>query len=364
MNGRIVTWSGGKIEEGKEGTFSFSAHMPATPGQVLVFPALVTYANGKVVHWIGAESSDTPAPRVELTAAQQTKPPPPPAVTTTATTQDDGDDSSGAWVWLVVAAGRYRARRARRSARPETPRMRRALVVAAVALTAVLLPAGAGAHYGTAKLGYHSTIRGVKPPMHGLELKVLYGDDQVWLDNRSGKTVVIDGYSGEPYLRFGPDGIYVNVNSPAGYLNQDRYAQSAVPKSASAKAPIKWEKLAGGDVWAWHDHRIHYMSRILPPDIRERAAQAPPRLRLESAGDRERQALLHHGQPRLQAAAEEREQLPAEARYRARDLDRPRDGRPLRPSPRACPLPGLDTSTFPSARRMSSTLTSISSPSR
>ncbi len=61
--------------------------------------------------------------------------------------------------------------------------------------------------------------------MRGLKLKVLYGDDQVWLDNRSGKTIVIDGYGGEPYLRFAPDGIYVNVNSPAGYLNQDRYAQ-------------------------------------------------------------------------------------------------------------------------------------------
>ena len=106
VNGRIVTWSGGKIEEGKEGRFSFSAHMPATPGQVLVFPSLVTYANGKVVHWIGAESSDTPAPRVELTAAQQSKPPPPaqppPAVTTTAAAQD-GDGGNGAW-WLVVAA--------------------------------------------------------------------------------------------------------------------------------------------------------------------------------------------------------------------------------------------------------------------
>jgi hypothetical protein len=147
--------------------------------------------------------------------------------------------------------------------------VRRALVVAAIALTAMLVAPGADAHYGTAKLGYHSTIRAVKPPMRGLKLKVLYGDDQVWLDNRSGKTVVIDGYSGEPYLRFGPDGIYVNVNSPAGYLNQDRYAQSAVPKSASAKAPTKWEKLAGGKVWAWHDHRIHYMSRILPPAIRD-----------------------------------------------------------------------------------------------
>ena len=147
--------------------------------------------------------------------------------------------------------------------------MRRALVVAAAALAAVLGPSAAEAHYGTAKLGYRSTIRAVEPPMRGLKLKVLYGDDQVWLDNRSGKTIVVDGYGGEPYLRFGHDGIYVNVNSPAGYLNQDRYAKSTVPKSATAKAQPNWEKLTGGDIWAWHDHRIHYMSTALPPLIQK-----------------------------------------------------------------------------------------------
>jgi hypothetical protein len=147
--------------------------------------------------------------------------------------------------------------------------VRRALVVAAVTLTGVLVAPVAEAHYGTAKLGYHSSIRGLEPPMRGLKLKILYGDDQVLLNNRSGKTIVIDGYSGEPYLRFGPHGIYVNVNSPADYLNQDRYAASPVPKSATAKARPNWQKLAPGDVWAWHDHRIHYMSRSLPPAIQE-----------------------------------------------------------------------------------------------
>ena len=147
--------------------------------------------------------------------------------------------------------------------------MRRALVVAAIALTAVLFAPGAGAHYGTAKLGYRSTIRAVEPPMRGLKLKVLYGDDQVWLDNRSGKTIVVDGYGDEPYLRFAPDGIYVNVNSPASYLNQDRYAKSTVPKSATAKARPNWHKLAGGEIWAWHDHRIHYMSPLAPKQIRD-----------------------------------------------------------------------------------------------
>ena len=107
VKGRIVTWSGGKIPHGATGKFSFTAHMPDTPGKVLVFPSLVTYADGKVVHWIGAESSDTPAPRVTLTASGKTNPPPPPpppsAVTTTSTSTA-GDSGSNTWIWIVIAA--------------------------------------------------------------------------------------------------------------------------------------------------------------------------------------------------------------------------------------------------------------------
>ena len=150
--------------------------------------------------------------------------------------------------------------------------MRRLLVLAAVA-AAILAPA-AEAHFGTAKLGYRSRITNVDPKMPGLRFKILYGDDQVWLENRSGKTVIIKGYSGEPYLRFGKNGIFVNVNSPASFLNQDRYGRIQVPKSATANATPDWEKLAGGDVWAWHDHRIHYMSPIPPPQIKA-APQKP-----------------------------------------------------------------------------------------
>ena len=108
VNGRIVTWSGGQIPNGAVGKFAFSAHMPDSPGRVLVFPALVTYQDGKVVHWIGAESSDTPAPRVTLTASPQTTRPPPPATTPATTTavdpaSSDGGGTSG-WVWVAVAA--------------------------------------------------------------------------------------------------------------------------------------------------------------------------------------------------------------------------------------------------------------------
>jgi uncharacterized protein YcnI len=105
VNGRVVTWSGGTIPNGAVGKFAFSAKMPDSPGRVLVFPALVTYQDGKVVHWIGAESSDTPAPRVTLTAAAgQAQPPPPPAtsIPTSTTASDPGGGHS--WIWIFVAA--------------------------------------------------------------------------------------------------------------------------------------------------------------------------------------------------------------------------------------------------------------------
>jgi uncharacterized protein YcnI len=104
VTGRIVMWKGGKIPHGAEGKFAFTAHMPNTPGRVLVFPALVAYQDGKVVHWIGAESSDTPAPRVTLTAAAgQAQPPPPAPVATTTATEGDGG-SSNTWIWIVIVA--------------------------------------------------------------------------------------------------------------------------------------------------------------------------------------------------------------------------------------------------------------------
>src|SRR6476646_10410647 len=102
VNGRVVTWSGGKIPHGAVGKFAFSAKMPDLPGRVLVFPALVTYQDGKVVHWIGAESSDTPAPRVTLTAATGQVNPQPITPTTTSIEGDGG--SSNTWIWILIVA--------------------------------------------------------------------------------------------------------------------------------------------------------------------------------------------------------------------------------------------------------------------
>jgi uncharacterized protein YcnI len=104
QSGRVVTWSGGQIGVGEFDEFGLSMHLPNTPGKVLVFPATQSYANGKVVHWIGALTSDEPAPHVMLEGAEGEAT----ATTTTttassATSDDDGDDHEGLALGFGIA---------------------------------------------------------------------------------------------------------------------------------------------------------------------------------------------------------------------------------------------------------------------
>jgi hypothetical protein len=79
---------------------------------------------------------------------------------------------------------------------------------------------------------------------------------------------VIEGYEGEPYLRFAPDGVYENSRSPATYLNEDRYGKIDIPDEADPDATPQWERVApGGRAYDWHDHRIHWMSETYPPAV-------------------------------------------------------------------------------------------------
>jgi hypothetical protein len=148
------------------------------------------------------------------------------------------------------------------------PVVKRAFLCYAIAL---VFAASAAGHEGPgpALPGFKATVKGLKPGTRGVTLKVLGGEDQLWLLNRSGKTITIIGYEGEPYLRFTPRGIYQNRNSPATYLNADRFARAVVPRSAHAGAKPVWRRLAKSRAWAWHDHRIHWMSTFPPKEVVE-----------------------------------------------------------------------------------------------
>jgi hypothetical protein len=142
-------------------------------------------------------------------------------------------------------------------------------LVGLLALAALVAVASAQAHGGESE-DYVSVLRGVHPAVAGLTLRVVERDEALRIVNHTGKTVLVPGYSGEPYLRIEGDGtIEVNLRSPARYVNTDRYAQTAVPKSASTSAAPRWKRIGDGGAVRWHDHRIHWMSTTIPPKVKD-----------------------------------------------------------------------------------------------
>ena len=107
LGGRVITWTGGRIAQGKTSEFPIKGQFPRTPGKTLKFPVVQTYGNGEVVRWIGAPSSPEPAPTIRLTAAVTPPPPLPPPAATTPTTPpatSNEDDDNGSAGWIIGAA--------------------------------------------------------------------------------------------------------------------------------------------------------------------------------------------------------------------------------------------------------------------
>jgi hypothetical protein len=119
---------------------------------------------------------------------------------------------------------------------------------------------------------YRSYITSVNPKVPGLSLEVLEFADRILLRNNTGKTVTVYGYSGEPYARVQPNGTTEqNVRSPAVYLNTNFYANVTVPASAGASDPPKWVVVDRTGQFEWHDHRIHWMSPVTPPQVTDKS---------------------------------------------------------------------------------------------
>jgi hypothetical protein len=149
-------------------------------------------------------------------------------------------------------------------------RLIRALGIAARAFAVVLvLPiAVAVAHKGNPD--FRSELRGLTPSIPGVQVQVLNYDDRLLLINRSGADVVVQGYDGEPYVRLLADGtVQENRLSPSLYLNEDRFAQVKVPPRADPKAAPRWQTDNKAGRFEWHDHRIHYMAKGVPPKVED-----------------------------------------------------------------------------------------------
>ena len=144
------------------------------------------------------------------------------------------------------------------------------LIGIAVLLVVVLFaPTRTSAHggdSGTAANNYRSEI--TDPGADGLTWNTRGGDGLVELSNDTGRDVVVFGYQAEPYLRFVPgEGVYRNSLSPATYLNEDRFGDVDMPSGASASVEPDWVQVSTDNLYAWHDHRTHWMSRTDPPMV-------------------------------------------------------------------------------------------------
>jgi FtsH-binding integral membrane protein len=79
----------------------------------------------------------------------------------------------------------------------------------------------------------------------GVRAEVLDGNRRLRLTVDPGVTLVVRGLLGEPVLRFGGDGVWVNLASPTA--SADRI---------TSRHGSGWERLTHRRTYAWHDHRL------------------------------------------------------------------------------------------------------------
>lgn len=163
----------------------------------------------------------------------------------------------------------------------------RAIAVAAVLVVGVPVAASADpagpTHYRSEVVAIEGTDGVVSAEVHG-------GDAFLSIEVESGHEVVVPGYDDEEaYLRVDVDGnVFVNTRSAAYYQNLERYG-APVPRDAGPELPPTWQQVADGGRFAWHDHRVHWMSPSLPRDV-DRAGGA------QQVGDGWRVPLVVDGQ--------------------------------------------------------------------
>lgn len=136
----------------------------------------------------------------------------------------------------------------------------------------MLLAAGpAAAHVGDSPAAdnFSGAVTSVSPALpDGISVEIIEFGNRLRLTNTSDETVSVPGYSTEPYLQIGPDGVRRNDNSPATYLNLSRDGTMALPERADPLASPSWLTVSSESSYEWHDHRTHWMSALLPPEVR------------------------------------------------------------------------------------------------
>ncbi|MBS1870384.1 MAG: hypothetical protein JSS99_12055 [Actinobacteria bacterium] len=180
--------------------------------------------------------------------------------------------------------------------------LRKAILPAALLSALAALPASA--HEGDPH--YSSVVSSIVPRTDGLSAQVLDHDDALLVVNASGRDVTILDLKGEPYARLQADGtvqvnarssLAVGENAPSGPHGQGgdradaRLSASVTPllahaghaHGAEAPAPAggggaasagpDWVTVDRAGRYQWHDPRINYRARPVPPQVTDTAKE-------------------------------------------------------------------------------------------
>lgn len=138
----------------------------------------------------------------------------------------------------------------------------------ATSLAIVLLTASPAMADPAEPTNYQSTVLGMTPSTNVASFEVVGGDSFLQVTVSPGHEVLVPGYFDEPYIRIDPDGsVWLNEDSPAAYINRDRYGEADIPEGVDGQGDPQWTLVASDGVYAWHDHRSHWMSPDLPPAV-------------------------------------------------------------------------------------------------
>ncbi|MEU8373695.1 hypothetical protein AB0C22_11280 [Micromonospora sp. NPDC048894] len=149
------------------------------------------------------------------------------------------------------------------------PLRRAVLLLAAVLFGLLGCAAPAYAHGADAPDGtdYRTTVTGITPARSGLTARAVEAGARLELVNHSDRDVEVIGYSGEPYLRVGPGGVYENVRSPATYLNRTLAGDTALPATADPAAAPQWRRIGDDRRVRWHDQRALWRETGVPAPV-------------------------------------------------------------------------------------------------
>lgn len=129
-------------------------------------------------------------------------------------------------------------------------------------IAALLAPNVAAAHVGKSApvaTDYTARIGGLAAE-DAFEAKVVDGDQALWLRVDRGSTVLVPGALGEPMLRFGPGGVFLNLRSVTAQA--DRIDPLALRPDPDPRAAPLWRRLTEAREYRWHEHRLHALEPL------------------------------------------------------------------------------------------------------